>query len=88
MEGLETMEGVLKEGDKVKVKLLDVDPVQGKFKLSRKVLLPKPEGYKEREQGPREQGNREQGGQRSHGGPRHQPAGQSRITRKLPAEQT
>ncbi|MFN8246071.1 MAG: polyribonucleotide nucleotidyltransferase [Ferruginibacter sp.] len=72
---LETMEGVLKEGDKVKVKLLDVDPRTGKFKLSRKVLLPKPEGYKEREQGPREQGNREQGGQRSHGGPRHQPRG-------------
>ncbi|HAO47594.1 MAG TPA: polyribonucleotide nucleotidyltransferase [Chitinophagaceae bacterium] len=40
---LETMNGVFKEGDKVKVKLLDVDPKTGKFKLSRKVLLPKPE---------------------------------------------
>lgn len=40
---LETMEGVFKEGDKVKVKLLDVDPRTGKFKLSRKVLMPKPE---------------------------------------------
>lgn len=40
---LETMEGVFKEGDKVKVKLLDVDPRTGKFKLSRKALMPKPE---------------------------------------------
>ncbi len=40
---LETMQGVFKEGDKVKVKLLDVDPKTGKFKLSRKVLMPKPE---------------------------------------------
>ncbi|MFT3912450.1 MAG: polyribonucleotide nucleotidyltransferase [Ferruginibacter sp.] len=40
---LETMDGVFKEGDKVKVKLLDIDPRTGKFKLSRKVLMPKPE---------------------------------------------
>lgn len=40
---LETMEGIFKEGDKVKVKLLDIDPRTGKFKLSRKALLPKPE---------------------------------------------
>jgi polyribonucleotide nucleotidyltransferase len=40
---LETMQGVFKEGDKVKVKLLEVDPKTGKFKLSRKVLMPKPE---------------------------------------------
>ncbi len=40
---LETMEGIFKEGDKVKVKLLDVDPRTGKFKLSRKVLMPKPD---------------------------------------------
>jgi polyribonucleotide nucleotidyltransferase len=40
---LETMNGVFKEGDKVKVKLLDVDPKTGKFKLSRKVLMPKPD---------------------------------------------
>src|SRR5690606_6552715 len=39
---LETMDGVLKEGDIVKVKLLDIDK-QGKLKLSRKVLLPRPE---------------------------------------------
>lgn len=40
---LETMDGVFKEGDKVKVKLLDIDQRTGKFKLSRKVLMPKPE---------------------------------------------
>lgn len=40
---LQTMDGVFKEGDKVKVKLLDIDPKTGKFKLSRKVLMPKPE---------------------------------------------
>jgi polyribonucleotide nucleotidyltransferase len=40
---LETMNGVFKEGDKVKVKLLEVDQKTGKFKLSRKALMPKPE---------------------------------------------
>jgi polyribonucleotide nucleotidyltransferase len=40
---LETMEGVFNEGDKVKVKIIGVDPKTGKFKLSRKALLPKPE---------------------------------------------
>ncbi|MCW3467420.1 polyribonucleotide nucleotidyltransferase [Chitinophaga nivalis] len=45
---LETMEGVLTEGEKVKVKLTGTDPKTGKFKLSRKVLMPKPEGYVER----------------------------------------
>jgi polyribonucleotide nucleotidyltransferase len=41
---LETMEGVLNEGDMVKVKLIGLDQKTGKFKLSRKVLMPKPEG--------------------------------------------
>ncbi len=40
---LDSMEGVLKEGDKIQVKLIGLDPKTGKFKLSRKVLLPKPE---------------------------------------------
>jgi polyribonucleotide nucleotidyltransferase len=40
---LETMEGIFKEGDRVKVKLLEVDQRTGKFKLSRKALMPKPE---------------------------------------------
>jgi polyribonucleotide nucleotidyltransferase len=41
---LETMEGVLNEGDTVKVKLIGLDQKTGKFKLSRKILMPKPEG--------------------------------------------
>ena len=40
---LDTMEGVFKEGDMVKVKYLGIDPKTNKHKLSRKVLLPKPE---------------------------------------------
>ena len=40
---LESMEGVLKEGDTVKVKLIGVDHKTGKFKLSRKALMPKPD---------------------------------------------
>ncbi|MBP6624510.1 MAG: polyribonucleotide nucleotidyltransferase [Chitinophagaceae bacterium] len=40
---LETMDGVFKEGDKVEVKLTGTDPKTGKFKFSRKVLIPKPE---------------------------------------------
>ena len=45
---LETVEEAgIKEGDEIDVKLLDIDPKTGKFKLSRKVLLPKPEGMTE-----------------------------------------
>ena len=44
---VEKVEDVLKEGDKVRVKLIDIDPKTGKFKLSRKVLLPKPEGMEQ-----------------------------------------
>ncbi|MFA6701157.1 MAG: polyribonucleotide nucleotidyltransferase [Dysgonamonadaceae bacterium] len=33
----------IKEGDKIQVKLIEIDPRSGKFKLSRKVLLPRPE---------------------------------------------
>jgi polyribonucleotide nucleotidyltransferase len=40
---LENLDGVLKEGDIIDVKLIEVDKKTGKFKLSRKVLLPKPE---------------------------------------------
>ena len=40
---LENMDNVFQEGDKVKVKLIGVDPKTGKFKLSRKALLPRPE---------------------------------------------
>jgi len=39
----ETMEGVLEVGEEVKVKLIDIDKKTGKMKLSRKVLIPRPE---------------------------------------------
>ncbi len=39
---IKTVEEVLKEGDEVEVKLIDIDPKNGKLKLSRKVLLPRP----------------------------------------------
>jgi polyribonucleotide nucleotidyltransferase len=42
-ERLENMEGVLQVGEEVTVKLIDVDKKTGKYRLSRKVLLPKPE---------------------------------------------
>jgi polyribonucleotide nucleotidyltransferase len=40
---LETLEGLVKEGDAMKVKLIGTDPKSGKFKLSRKALIPKPD---------------------------------------------
>ncbi len=49
---LESLEGILKEGDLVKVKLIGTDPKTGKFKLSRKILLPKPEGKTDQKMGP------------------------------------
>ncbi|MGB1306704.1 MAG: polyribonucleotide nucleotidyltransferase [Flavobacteriales bacterium] len=42
-ERVENVEDVLKEGDKVEVKLTEIDAKSGKLRLSRKVLLPKPE---------------------------------------------
>jgi polyribonucleotide nucleotidyltransferase len=60
----------LKEGDKVEVKLIEVDKKTGKFRLSMRALLPKPEGYVEpqrRERQPRQGGNdrpRREGGDR------------------------
>ncbi len=41
-ERLETMDGVLEVGEEVQVKLIDIDKKTGKYRLSRKVLLPKP----------------------------------------------
>ncbi|RYG46262.1 MAG: polyribonucleotide nucleotidyltransferase, partial [Chitinophagaceae bacterium] len=66
-ERLNDMEGVLNPGDMVEVKLLEVDQKTGKFRLSKKALLPKPEGYVER---PREERPRrdDRGGDRGRGG--------------------
>ena len=58
---LETVEEAgLNEGDEITVKLLEVNDKTGKFRLSHKVLIPKPEGYEERPvrpRGPRREGN-------------------------------
>lgn len=49
---IEKVEDVLKEGDQIRVKLIGIDSKTGKFKLSHKVLTPKPEGYVEPEHKP------------------------------------
>jgi polyribonucleotide nucleotidyltransferase len=55
---LETVEDAgIKEGDKIKVKLMEIDPKTGKYKLSHRVLEPKPEGYTERERRQRPEGS-------------------------------
>ena len=71
----------LKEGDKVRVKLIEIDKKTGKFRLSMRSLMPKPEGYVEREARPRgdrgprprreggDRGPRREGGER---GPRRE----------------
>ena len=46
-------EAGIKEGDKLQVKLLDIDPKTGKYKLSHRCLLEKPEGYVEPQRRPR-----------------------------------
>ena len=61
---LETVEEAgIKEGDKIQVKLLEIDPKTGKFKLSHRVLIEKPEGYQERP-ARRERGERPDRGER------------------------
>ena len=66
---LDTVEEAgLKEGDKINVKLLEIDPKTGKYKLSHRVLIPKPEGYVERERRPRpERGERRNNNERRNG---------------------
>ena len=54
----------LHEGDKIKVKLLEIDPKTGKYKLSHRVLEPKPEGYQERPRHPRGERGERRGGPR------------------------
>ncbi|WP_338792878.1 polyribonucleotide nucleotidyltransferase [Bernardetia sp. MNP-M8] len=68
-ERLPSMEGVLEEGEEVQVKLMEVDQRSGKFRLSRKVLLPKPEGYEERPPRDRsnDRGGNDRGGSRGNG---------------------
>ena len=71
---LETVEEAgIKEGDHIQVKLLEIDPKTGKYKLSHRVLVEKPEGYVERERRPRREGGdrrpRREGGRERQ--PRH-----------------
>ena len=76
----DTLENLLHEGDMLQVKIIAIDEKTGKLKLSRKALLPKPEGYEEekparaprreggdrgRDRGPRRDGNG--GGERRSG---------------------
>ena len=51
---LETMDGIFNDGDIVKVKLVGLDPKTGKFKLSHKALLPRPEQAPREDRGSRE----------------------------------
>lgn len=71
---LETVEEAgIHEGDHIQVKLLEVDPKTGKYKLSHRVLLEKPEGYVERERRPRREGDQHprRDGERRDRGERH-----------------
>ena len=74
---LETVEEAgIKEGDSIEVKLIDIDPKTGKFKLSRRVLIEKPADYVERPQRERrprpERGDRNDRRQRRDDRPRHE----------------
>ena len=77
---LETVEEAgIKEGDKIKVKLMEIDPKTGKYKLSHRVLMEKPEGYVERERRPRpERGERRGRRDDRHEGRGERPARQPR----------
>lgn len=77
---LETVEEAgIKEGDKIKVKLMEIDPKTGKYKLSHRVLMEKPEGYVERERRPRpERGERRGRRDDHHEGRGERPARQPR----------
>jgi polyribonucleotide nucleotidyltransferase len=70
---LETVEEAgIKEGDKITVKLLEIDPKTGKFKLSHRVLVEKPADYVEPQQRRRERPERPERGPRPERGDRHE----------------
>lgn len=80
----------LKEGDKIKVKLIEIDKKTGKYRLSQRALLPKPEGFVERPERPRREGGPRRDGQRGdrqrgprrEGGPRRDGAPRSEHKRE------
>lgn len=59
---IESASEIMKENDIVEVKLIGVDEKTGKLKLSRRALLPKPEGYVERDQSRESRPPRREGG--------------------------
>ena len=68
---VDTMENSgIKEGDQVKVKLIEIDKKTGKYRLSMKALKEKPEGYVEREPRPRREGGDNRQRRDGNGGPR------------------
>ena len=80
---IDKVEDVVKVGEEVTVKLLEVDEKNGKMRLSRKALIEKPEGYVEPERKPRPSGGdrdrnsrgfsrgNDRGNSRGRGGDRH-----------------
>lgn len=82
---LETVEEAgIKEGDHIQVKLLEIDPKTGKYKLSHRVLVEKPEGYVERERRPRREGGERR--PRREGGRERQPRHNNRQENNEAAE--
>ena len=76
------VEDVVKVGDEVEVKLLEIDSKTGKMRLSRKALIPKPEGYVEPEHKPRRDDDR--GPRRDDRGPRRDDRGPRRDGERKP----
>ena len=75
---LETVEEAgIKEGDHIQVMLLEIDPKTGKYKLSHRVLIEKPEGYQERP-ARRERGERPERGERRERRPERNDRGERR----------
>ena len=78
---IDKLENYIKVGDIMQVKLIGVEEKTGKLKLSRRALLPKPEGYKEerRERGPRREregrGDKERRHHHGRGGHGHEDGG-------------
>ncbi len=75
---VEKVEDVVNVGDELDVKLLEIDAKSGKMRLSRRALMPAPEGWVERERKPRPAGDRgpRKDGDRGHrreGAPRRKP---------------
>jgi len=93
---LETVEEAgIKEGDPIDVKLVDIDPKTGKFKLSRRVLIEKPADYQERP--PRERRQRPERAERRQRPERHQhgnhhsdkaPKAENESQAQMPADET